>query len=36
MYSFGYKDGISQPAIRGVDDVEGKTPLPGQTLVDMG
>ncbi|KAJ4301659.1 dye-decolorizing heme-containing peroxidase [Kalmusia sp. IMI 367209] len=33
---FGYKDGISQPAIKGVDDVDGKTPLPGQTLVNQG
>ncbi|KAF1965221.1 Dyp-type peroxidase [Bimuria novae-zelandiae CBS 107.79] len=33
---FGYKDGISQPAIKGVDDVDGKKPLPGQTLVDLG
>ena len=36
VHSFGYKDGISQPAIKGVDDVDGKKPLPGQTLVDMG
>lgn len=34
--SFGYLDGISQPALKGVDDVNGKQPFPGQSLVDLG
>ncbi|PVH95313.1 Dyp-type peroxidase [Periconia macrospinosa] len=33
---FGYMDGISQPALKGVDDVNGKQPLPGQSLIDLG
>lgn len=34
--SFGYMDGISQPALKGVDNVDGKKPLPGQSLIDLG
>ncbi|KAF9739233.1 hypothetical protein PMIN03_005012 [Paraphaeosphaeria minitans] len=33
---FGYMDGISQPALRGVDNVDGKKPKPGQSLIDLG
>ncbi|KAF2451251.1 Dyp-type peroxidase [Karstenula rhodostoma CBS 690.94] len=33
---FGFLDGISQPALKGVDNVGGKKPLPGQSLVDLG
>ncbi|KAL1597921.1 hypothetical protein SLS60_008409 [Paraconiothyrium brasiliense] len=33
---FGYMDGISQPALNGVDNVDGKKPFPGQTLVKLG
>lgn len=31
MQSFGFMDGISIPAVKGVD-----TPLPGQTTIDTG
>jgi hypothetical protein len=36
VHSFGYMDGVSQPAIKGVDNVHGKKPLPGQSLIDLG
>ena len=31
LLSFGYKDGVSNPAVQGVDSIN-----PGQTTIDQG